>query len=167
MPRSFSVLLLLLLLPSCIFAPQGATGEARARADAAIASCDDQLRGGRLRSYRQAADCAGPQIITAYQAAAYPFMELVYLEVAARRVGSENVDRGAVSDEAYRRDIDELVRRLGAEAKRRAAAMKYGEPAGGGPGEATLLAGLTTIGIGPMPAPGSNCFSVGGFQHCQ
>jgi len=171
MPRRLAVLLLvlllLLLLPSCLFAPQGGTKEARTKADAAIEDCLSQLRSGKLHSYREAADCAGPQIITVYQASAYPFMDLVYLEVAARRVGAENIDRGAVSEEAVRRDMSELVRRLTTEASRREAAMKYGDAAPRGPGEATLLAGLSTISIGPMPTPGGNCFSVGSFQHCQ
>lgn len=167
MLRRFVVLWLVLLLPSCLFAPQGRTKEARTEADAAIEACDAQLRAGRLHSYRQAADCAAPQIITAYEESSYPFMDLIYLEVAARRVGAENLDRGAVSEDAVRRDMSELIRRLNAEADRREAAMKYGEAAPRGPGEAALLAGLHTISIGPMPAPGSNCFSVGSFQHCQ
>ena len=167
MPRRVAVLLVVLVLPSCLFAPQGRTKEARANADAAIEACLAQLRSGKLHSYRQAADCAGPQIIIAYQETAYPFMDLVYLEVAARRVGAENIDRGAVSEEAVARDMSELERRLSAEANRRQAAMKYGDAAPRGAGEATMLAGLSTISIGPIPAPGSNCFSVGSFQHCQ
>lgn len=143
----------------------GAMQAADARAAAIYADCDAQLRSGRLTSYRQAVECARQPVITAYAQNGYPFMDLVLFDLQERGVGAARIDVGSAKPEDVQRDIAELERRLDAERDRRMAARTG---LGGSVGVALppqLLAGLTTLQE-QTPRQGSNCFSVGGFTHC-
>jgi hypothetical protein len=142
-----------------------ATADADAQAAKIFADCNDQLRSGKLTSYRQAIVCAQDRVILAYSQAGYPYMDLVLFDLQERRIGAERIDFGTAQPDAVQRDIAELDRRLMAERERRIAAR-----AGiGGAVPATrpeqLLAGLNSLGALPA-AKATECFSVGSFTHC-
>jgi len=143
----------------------GAIAEADTKAAAVYADCDAQLRAGRLASYRQAVECAQPQVLTIYSQAANPFMDLVLFDLQERGVGAERIDSGIADPAAVRRDIAELERRLMAERDRRIAARSGIGGAVAATRPAQLLAGLDSLA--PLQAPPTtNCFTVGGFTHC-
>ncbi len=143
-----------------------AARDADERAQAAYAACDAQLRAGALTSYRQAADCARPRVLSVYQQNGYPYMDLVNLDLSARAIGAERIDNGFASPADVERDILTLEQRIAAERQRR----RQGEMVMGGsapylPPE-RLLAGLDTLTSRALPAKGANCFSVGDFTRC-
>lgn len=143
----------------------GAMHAADARAAAAYADCDAQLRAGRLTSYRQSVACARQPVIMAYAQNGYPFMDLVLFDLQERGVGAARIDIGSAKPADVRRDVAELDRRLDAERDRRIAARNGigGSVAATPP--AQLLAGLTTLQE-QAPPQASNCFSLGGSTHC-
>lgn len=140
--------------------------DADARAAAAFADCDAQLRSGILHSYREAVECARPRVIAAYARNGFPYMDLVLFDLQEREIGAERVDSGAASPAAVEHDIATLERRLRAERERRIAARS----GIGGAAPATppqqLLAGLNALAGPGASQQGANCFKVGGFVHC-
>jgi hypothetical protein len=137
-----------------------------ARAAAVYADCTAQLRNGLLKSHRQAADCAKPRVLAAYQENGYPFMDLVQLDLAARAAGADRIDTGFAQEVDVDRDITELDRRILAERERR---MAVANATGGNPASAPagqLLAGLDAITDRAAGKPGSACFQIGSFNHC-
>ncbi|HEY3917025.1 MAG TPA: hypothetical protein VGL83_04495 [Stellaceae bacterium] len=144
----------------------GATQAADDGAAAIYANCDAQLRAGRLTSYRQTVDCARQPVLLVYAQNGYPFMDLVLFDLQERYIGAENIDFGTAKPAAVQRDLAELERRLVVERDRRIAARSGigGSVAATPP--AQLLAGLTTLTEGNGPPKSNNCFSVGGFTHC-
>jgi len=158
---------LLVLLAGCGTTNfSGATAAADARAAAAFADCDAQLRAGKLHSYREAVECARPQVLFAYAQNGYPFMDLVLFDLQERTLGAERIDRGAADPAAVRRDIAVLDRRLEAERERRIAARSG---IGGAVPTATppqLLAGLASLQDRTIPQQGAGCFKLGDSTHC-
>lgn len=168
MTNRLILLLILAALAGCssVF-PATATREADARAQAAYAECDGQLRTGRLKSHRQAVECAKPRVLAAYQEGAYPFMDLVNLQLAARAAGAERIDNGFASEADVDRDLAELDRRILAERDRRIAQTRA---TGGGAAmapPAQLLAGLDSLTGRALPPAGSSCFKIGSFSRCE
>lgn len=140
--------------------------EADTRAQAAYADCDAQLRSGRLKSHRQAVDCAKPRVLAAYQENAYPFTDLVDLDLRARAAGADRIDNGSASTADVDRDLAELDRRIAAERQRR---IDEGSARGGAPSTVPpeqLLAGLNALTGRALPRSDSACFTVGTFKHC-
>lgn len=137
-----------------------------ARAAAIYADCNAQLKNGILKSHRQAVECAKPRVLAAYQENAYPFMDLVQLDLAARREGADRIDTGFAKEADVDRDIAELDRRIMAERERRMAAANVtgGAPAPAPPGE--LLAGLDAITDRTAAKSGPACFKLDNFSHC-
>jgi hypothetical protein len=160
-------LLLGLALAGCGTTSSGpAVREADQRAQAAYADCEAQRRSGMLQSYRQAATCAQPKVLMAYQQSGYPYIDLVELELAARATGAERIDTGFSSAADVDRDIAELERRIADERQRR----RDGEMRTGGSAPYVppqqLLAGLDTLTNRAVPRSGANCFTVGSFNRC-
>src|SRR3974390_456986 len=96
-----------------------ATSDADSKAAAVYADCDAQHRVGKLASYRQAVECARPQVLTLYAQAGYPYMDLVTFDLQERSVGAERIDFGLADAAAVQRDIGTLEQRLLAERERR------------------------------------------------
>ncbi|HUZ74495.1 MAG TPA: hypothetical protein VMU87_16035 [Stellaceae bacterium] len=153
---------------------QSRVDEAKAKAQAAYARCDELRRAGHYATHLAAVDCAVPTVVAAYGEAAYPFNDLIYISIQARRVGAAKVDAGEVTDAQYRRDLVVLDTRLAAEDRRRRAIMEYGgnpQPAAVG----TLLQGLsaftTTSETAARPAPGPaaepGCVPLGAIRTCR
>jgi hypothetical protein len=143
-----------------------AVRDADERAQAAYADCDAQLRAGTLTSYRQAAECARPRVLLIYQQNGYPYLDLVNLELTARKIAAERIDAGDANPADVARDILTLEQRIAAERQRR----RSGEMVAGGsapylPPE-RLLVGLDSLTNRQLPAEGANCFSVGDFRRC-
>jgi hypothetical protein len=142
-----------------------AVADADAKAAAIVADCDAQLRGGRLRSYRQAVACAREPVILTYSRAGYPYMDLVLFDLQERELGAERIDYGTAQPDAVQRDLAELDRRLLAERERRAAARSGIGGAAASARPEQLLAGLDTLA--PIPgAQNTECFKIGSFTHC-
>ena len=142
-----------------------ATAEADAKAAAAFADCNAQLRSGKLTSYRQAVACARQPVIFAYSQAGYPYMDLVLFDLQERDLGAERIDFGTVQPDAVQRDLVELDRRLMAERERRIAARSGVGGAAPSARPEQLLAGLDSLA--PIPAAkASASFSVGSFTRC-
>ncbi len=165
-----AALALALVLAGCVV-PQAREDEAAAKAQAAYARCDELRRAGKYPSRVAAVDCAAPTVIAAYREAAYPFDDLIYISIEARRIGAARVDSGAVGAAQYQRDVAELDRRLAAEESRRRGIMKYG----GNPQPeelGKLLQGLPSFAADagappePPPRPGG-CTPLGAIKPCQ
>jgi hypothetical protein len=159
-----------LALTGCVgYLSQSATEAAERRAQAAYIQCNEELRDGILKNYRQTVACARPKVMAAYQENAYPNMDLVELDLWARERGAERIDGGDATVDAVNRDIAELERRIAAEQQRRLDARRATT------GGATpiplerLLDGLTALTgtSGKLPALGQNCFKVGTFTRCE
>jgi hypothetical protein len=159
-----------LALTGCVgYLSQSATDAAEQRARAAYIQCNDELRDGVLKSYRQTVACARPKVMAAYEENAYPNMDLVELDLYARELGAERIDSGNATPEAVNRDIAELERRIAVEQQRRLDARRATSGGAAPIALARLLDGLTAItGTSEKPpALGQNCFKVGTFSHCE
>lgn len=163
---------LALVLAGC-FVSNGRKEEADAKADATYAQCDQLRRAGKYTTRLAAVNCAVPTVISAYQEAAYPFNDLVYISIQARRFGANKVDMGEATEAEYQHDLAELQTRIAAEDSRRREIMKYGglpKPVAGD----VLLQGLNTFSPTPtaaaLPAPpkgaDSGCVPVAGIRSC-
>lgn len=142
-----------------------ATADADSRAAKIFTDCNDQLRSGKLASYRQAVECAREPVIMAYSQAGFPYMDLVLFDLQEREVGAERIDFGTAKPADVYRDIAELDRRLMLERDRRAAARSGIGGAVAATRPEQLLAGLDSLS--PIPAAkDTECFSVGSFTHC-
>jgi hypothetical protein len=153
---------------------QSRKDEADAKAQAAYAQCDQLRRIGQYKTRLAAVDCAVPNVVTAYQESAYPFTDLIYISIQARRIGAGKVDSGDVTEAQYERDLAELERRLAAEDGRRREIMKFGgnpQPTEVG----TLVQGLSAFAPTPTaaelpatpPDAESSCLPLGGIKRCQ
>ena len=63
--------------------------------------CQERRRNGELKSVTEVERCADPGVIAAYQAAGYPYMDLIRFAEAARLAGAEKVDKGELSESEY------------------------------------------------------------------
>jgi len=136
------------------------------KAAAVYADCDQQLRAGKLRSYREAVLCAQPKVRQAYLENAYPYMDLVDFELEARMTGAEAIDAGTAKAADVARDVAELERRILAERERR---IETTSTIAGNPTRMPadqMLAGLSTLQGRQLPPATATCFSVGSFTHC-
>jgi len=166
----FTFVLIGLALSGCVGTySQSATRDAERRAQQAYIQCNTELRDGVLKSYRQAVECARPKVLAAYQSAAYPNMDLVQLDLYARALGAQRIDRGQATPAAVNRDIAELERRIAAEQQRRLNARRTTTGGATAISLVSLLNGLTAItGTSQkLPALGQDCFKVGTFTHCE
>lgn len=144
--------------------------EAEAKAQAAYANCEELRSLGQLKTHRAAVQCAARPVVEAYQAAAYPFMDLVFFSLEARQLGAERVDAGDVSDEQYQRDVAALDARIAAEEARRRNAMTLGGNPKPTP-QAALVQGLPSFAeearaAAPRPTP-NGCVPLAGIRSCQ
>lgn len=171
MMRALVAASLAVALGGCFFA--GARqGAADAKAQAAYARCDRLFQAGQLQSRLDAVNCAAPDVVAAYQESAYPYDDLVYTAIEARRIGAANVDAGNTSEGQYRHDVAALDQRIAAEEARRRAQSIFSDAAIT-PG-ATLVEGLPAF----VPAPdaaalpkntqktSSGCTPVPGLRTC-
>ncbi|HUK61596.1 MAG TPA: hypothetical protein VLV50_20350 [Stellaceae bacterium] len=160
--------LLVLALTGC-FQLTGRTSEARSDEQAAWARCEQQREIGRLRTHVAAVDCAVKPVLAAYEDAAYPFMDIVYVSIQARRRGAQRVDAGEISEQQYRRDVTALEGRLAAEEKRRNDIQLFGGRATPTPPE-QLVGGLPSFAPearASAPAPTANgCVPLGAIKSC-
>lgn len=170
--RALPAAALVFALAGC-FVSQSRKEEADAKAQTAYAKCDRLLAAGQYKTHLAAVDCAVPIVTAAYEEAAYPFTDLTYISIQARRIGSRKVDVGEVTETQYQHDLAELDTRLAAEDARRRQIMKYG----GAPQPATadaLVQGLDaftptpTAAALPISAPGTQaaCVPLGAIRRC-
>lgn len=115
--------MLALALAGCNLLPQRTdTPEIKAAGEqmkAIHSACDERGRSGELKNLTQVEECASGPIIAAYEAAHYPYMDLIRFAEAARVAGAEKVDRGEISAEEYDHQRLELRDRLADEIDRR------------------------------------------------
>lgn len=144
---------LLLVLAGCHMAPQATdTPAIKAAGDqmrAIYKDCKERRLAGEFRSLEQSEACAGAPVIAAYEAAHYPYMDLIRFAEAARMAGAAKVDSGEISEAEYDRQRLRLRDRLADEIDRRnAAAAKAASPPVGELDAATkakMLRGLSAF----------------------
>jgi len=172
-PRVIAFAALLPAFTGCVY-PDQRIDEAKAKVAAAYAKCDADFHAGALSSHLAAVDCAAKDVNAAYSEAAYPFADLVYVSIEARRIGAANLDHRDIAEDQYRRDVAALDARIAAEDSRRRDIMRYG----GSPVPATpnsLVGGLASFRPTPdaadvLPEPSGlppNCLQVGGTTLCK
>jgi len=174
MIRFVAAAALLLALAGCsVFVSESRKEEADAKARAAYAQCEQERLSGQYQTHVAAVNCAVPAVIAAYQEAAYPFNDITYLSVQARRVGARRVDAGDVTEAEYQHDVAELDSRLAAEDSRRQEIMKFGGDPKPTPAD-QLVQGLGAFAATPsaaaLPAPprtGSGCVPLGEIRTCK
>ena len=123
--RALAAAALVLALAGC-FVQESRKREADAEANAAYAQCETLRHSGKYKTELAAVDCAVPTVVAAYEQTAYPFNDLIYISIQARRIGAAKVDAGIVTEAQYRHDLAVLDARLAAEDKRRRGVMEYG-----------------------------------------
>jgi hypothetical protein len=169
--RVLAAAALVLVVAGCVMS-QVRKDEADAKARTAYAQCDDERRAGKLTTHLAAVNCAVPTVVRAYQESAYPFTDLIYVSVQARRIGARRVDSGDVTEAQYQQDLATLQTRIAAEDDRRRGIMKYGgdpQPAPAG----ALVEGLSAFAPAPvraaLPPPGANpnCVPLGQIRSCK
>lgn len=134
-------------------AADNATENVHAEAQAAVQECKEEHAKGELKSYVDEALCANPRIVTAYRKAKYPYMDLVYLGVAAKLAGAAKVDAGRLTEEQLESEIGQLRDRIAAEEQRRRAAGITQSATNVPPDE--LLDGLSAFETASNPNPTS------------
>lgn len=169
--RTVAAVAIVLALAGC-FLQQSRKDEADAKAAAAYAQCEARLTAGQYKTHLAAVNCAAPAVVGAYQEAAYPFQDLVYISIQARRIGAAKVDSGDLTESQYQHDLAELDARLAAEDARRRGIMTYGGNPQRTPVE-QLVQGLpafvtapTAAALPPPPPPGS-CIPLGEIRPCK
>ena len=162
------------LLPMACVMPQSRKIEADKAARSAYEQCEALRKAGSLDNHVAAVDCALPKVINAYKEAAYPFEDLVFVTIAARRMGAANIDNGNATEAEVRHDIAQLDIRIAAEERRRLDVISYGGRPTPTPDE-VLLQGLNALTPAPTAAalpripanknPG--CFSFVADKRCE
>jgi hypothetical protein len=160
-----------LALSACLMMSAQRKDEADETAADAYQKCENLRLAGVIKSHVGAIDCALPQVQKAYQVAAYPFDDLIYISVQARRFGARKVDSGEISDAEYQSAVQEMNGRLKAEEKRRLARMNLGgDPKPEGPDE--IMRGLTALmptpaaAALPPPPKSADCVPIVGIRQC-
>jgi hypothetical protein len=95
---------------------------------ALIRECRQRHAEGEL-TLTQSVQCSSPQVIDAFEAAHYPYMDLIRLGMQARLAGAEKVDAGALSERQYDRQLTELRSRVAEEMRHRNTEAAGGQPA--------------------------------------
>jgi hypothetical protein len=150
------------------FYPHGRMDEARVQANSVFAACERAREAGRYPTHRAAVECAVPKVQEAYREAAYPYVDLLYIRIEARRRGAGKVDQGEVTEAQYQQDIATLEARIEAEEARRAELTGRGLTPTPAPDQ-TLVAGLPSFAAAPtaeLPTPGS-CLPLGAIRACK
>jgi hypothetical protein len=122
-----------------------ATQTMRETTKAAVLECRDRRLKKEFKTYRQSAECSNPKIVAAYEAADYPYMDLVHVLVDARLVMSENLDKGAITEAQAQSQSTELENRLTSEDQRRRAAAANAQSVVGSADPGVYLQGLTAF----------------------
>jgi hypothetical protein len=170
MIRCAVVVALALVVAGCVV-PESRQDAAEAKVRAAYAQCEQQRLSGRYKTHLAAVDCAVPTVIADYQEAAYPFNDIIYLSIQARRIGARRVDAGDVTEAEYLHDVAELDSRLAAENTRRVDITKYGgDPKPTPPDQ--LMQGLNAFAPTPsaaaLPPPSqTGCVPLGEIRTCK
>lgn len=170
-PRAMLVIAAASFVLTGCFVQNSRMSETREQVASAYARCDQRYAAGLIKSHLAAVNCATPDVIAAYQAAGYPFEDLVYVSIEARRRGAANVDRGDVTEAQYEHDAAELDTRIAAEeARRRTTINRTGTPSLATPD--MLVAGLpafaTTPAAGSIVAlPPGSCIPLGDLRPCK
>jgi hypothetical protein len=154
-------------LAGCFY-QHGRMDEARDQGEAAFAACERAREAGRYPTHRAAVECAVPKVEDAYREAAYPYIDLLYVRIEARRRGAGKVDAGEVSEAQYQQDVATLEARVRAEEARRAALTGRGLTPTPVP-DNVLVAGLpsfVSVPTAALPRPGS-CVPLGDIRPCQ
>lgn len=158
-----------LALTACIMSAQRTAESDEAAADA-YQKCENLRIAGVVKSHVASVDCAIPKVQQAYQVAAYPFMDLVYISVQARRYGARKVDTGEATEAEYQSQVQELQARLKAEETRRLDRMQLGGNPKPEPPE-ELVRGLSALVPTPAaaalpPAQSAGCTPIAGIRKC-
>jgi hypothetical protein len=166
----FAALACVVALGGC-FGPELRQDEAKDTANAAYAHCEELRQIGQLRNHVAVVECAAKPILDAYNAAGYPFMDLVYTSIQARRIGAERLDNEDVTEAQYQQDSAVLDQRIAAEEKRRRDDMTLGGGAVPTPA-VQLVAGLPSFEpaatAGAMrPVTPKGCAPIAGIRTCQ
>jgi len=85
----------------------------------AIAECRERRLRRELATYKQSAECSSPKIFAAWKEAGYPHMDLITAWLTGRENASDEVDRKAITEREFERQMAELTNRLTAEERRR------------------------------------------------
>ena len=171
--RALAAAALGLALTGC-FISQSRKEEADSKAAAIYGQCDQLRRTGKYTTHLAAVDCAVPTVAAAYQQAAYPFTDLVYISIQARRIGAHKVDTGEVSEGEYQHDLAELDTRLAAEDDRRRKLISHGSTPQRVAAD-TLVKGLNAFApaptaAAPPPPPtatATGCIPLSGLRSCK
>lgn len=142
--------------------------QARDQAESVFAACERAREAGRYPTHRAAVECAVSKVQEAYREAAYPYIDLLYIRIEARRRGAGKVDSGDVTEAQYQHDIATLETRIEAEEARRTELTGRGLTPTPAPDD-VLVAGLPSFASAPtaeLPSPGS-CMPLGAIRPCK
>ena len=115
-----------LALGACVMMSNPRKEEADAAAAEAYAKCENLRLAGVIKTHVGAIDCAIPKVQQAYQVSGYPFTDLVYISVQARRYGARKLDSGEITEAEYQDAVKEMDTRFKNEEGRRIARMNLG-----------------------------------------
>jgi hypothetical protein len=120
---------------------------ARAKSVAATRECQESRLRGEIKTHKESVECSNPKIFAAWQQAQYPYMDLVQLQLSARLVGAENLDKKKITEAEFQLQLAELQTRIAAEEQRRRVEVSNAQ-ANQAQANAALLRGLGAFQVG-------------------
>jgi hypothetical protein len=102
-----------------------ATGDsyatARLEARAADQACESERTMGIYKTHAQVADCVQTAVVPIFTKANYPYMDLVYLYLSAKRVAAKKTDRHLVGEDDADSQLTDLGNRIRQQEQQRTA----------------------------------------------
>jgi hypothetical protein len=99
--------------------PAAGFGAMKVKAKQADEQCRAEHAAGMLKTELQQARCIRAKVVPIFRDAGYPYMDLVYVLMAAMETAARKVDRGQVTSARAEAQLHELSSRIHAEELRR------------------------------------------------
>jgi hypothetical protein len=115
----------------------------KARAKRADEQCRADHAAGILKTEFQQARCIRSKVVPIFRDAGYPYMDLVYVLMAAKETAARKLDRGQVTRDRAEAQLNELGRRIHAEELQRF--REHARPIRQAAVDAALLRGLDIV----------------------
>ena len=157
-------------------AQQAKMKEAHEQALAVVTECKEKRLRKEVKGFVGAVNCYKSRVYELYRDAADPNLDLINVELAARLVGAENLDKGKISEGEYELQLAELRTRLNDERRKRVYAdndmqmrqrqVAAQENAANAQSSAAFMQGLAALQAANRPAPSTsvNCTTTGTYS---
>jgi hypothetical protein len=151
------------------------TKEAEQKDAAVLLECKEKRLSKEVKGWVGSVNCSNPRIYEIWREAGDPYLDLLGVELAARLVGAENVDKGKVTEAELLLQLAELRSRLTEERRKRDFAnadmrmrqsqVAAQESAARAQSSAAFMQGLAALQAANRPAPSNSvsCTTTGTY----